>query len=55
MTKGQIEKFDKAKDAQEEISEDGSNKQQSKGFLLTYLKKVEEETDVPDSTIEKLV
>ena len=55
MTKDQIERFDKAKDTEEEVLEDGSAKQQSKGFLLAYLKKDEEEVNTPKNTIEELV
>ena len=50
-----IEKFDKAKEVEEEVLEDGSDKQESKGLLLAYLRKVEEEVDVPESIIEELV
>ena len=35
--------------------EEGRDKSQSNGYLPAYLKKVEEETDVPESTIEELV
>ena len=55
MNNSQVEKYDKAKDAKEEISEDRSDKQQSKGFLPIYLQKVEEKIDVPKSTIEELI
>ena len=55
MTKSQIEKFDKAKDIEEEIPEDENGKQESNGFLPAYLKKVEEEVDVPESTMEELI
>ena len=40
---------------EEKIPEVGSNKQQSKGFLLAYLKKFEEEIGAPERTIEELV
>ena len=55
MIRCQIENFDTVKDAEEEILEDGSGKQQSKGFLPTYLKKFEEEADVSESIVEELV
>ena len=55
MTKNQIHKFDKAKDAKEEIPKDESNKQQSKEYLPAYLRKIEDEKDVPENTIEELV
>ena len=55
MTKNQLEIFDKAKDIEEEISEDGSAKQQSKGFLPAYLKKVEDKVDTLENIKEELV
>ena len=55
MTNHKIEKFDRAKGKQDEISEDSSDKQQSKDYLPAYLKKIEDEKDVPENTIEELV
>ena len=46
MTTHSIEKFNKAKGKEDEVPEDDSEKQQSKGYLPTYLKKVEDEKDV---------
>ena len=45
MTKGHIERFDKAKEEEGEIPKEGSDKQQSKGFLPAYLRKFKEEVD----------
>ena len=55
MTKGQIEKFDKAKEVEEEDLEKDQAKLQSKGFIPAYLKKVEDEVDVLENTIDELV
>ena len=55
MTNHHIEKVNKAKGKQDEILEDDSEKQQLKDYLLAYLKKMEDEKDVPKSTIEELV
>ena len=55
MNKGQIEKFDRAKDVEEEIPKDGCSKQKSKSFLPAYLKKVADKVDIPKNTIEELV
>ena len=55
MTRNQVERFNKAKDKENEAPEEESGKQQLKGYLPAYLKKVEEETDILESTIEELV
>ena len=55
MTTHQIERFDKAKAKEDEILEDDSEKQQSKGYLPAYLKKLEDEKDVLESTIEEMI
>ena len=55
MTSNQIERFDKVKDKENEVPEEESEKQQSKGYLLVYLKKVDDEKDVPENTIEELI
>ena len=54
MTNHQIERFDRAKAKEDEIPEEDSEKQQLKGYLPSYLKKVEDEKDVLESTIEEL-
>ena len=54
MTNHQIKRFDRTKAKEDEIPEEDSEKQQSKGYLPAYLKKVEDEKDVPESTIEEL-
>ena len=55
MTKHQVKKFNKAKGKRDEIPEDGCEKYQSKDYLPAYLKKIEDEKDVPKNTIEELV
>ena len=55
MTNHQIEKFNKAKAKEKEILEEGSEKQQSKGYLPVYLKKIEDEKDTPENMIKELI
>ena len=55
MTKSQIDRFNKVKYVEEEALEENNAKQQSKGFLLTCMKKAKDEIDVLESTIEELI
>ena len=55
MKNHQIERFDKAKTKEDEVPEEDSEKQQSNGYLPAYLKKVEDENNVPESTIEEMI
>ncbi len=55
MTNNQIERFNKATDKENEVLEEESEKQQSKGYLPAYLNKVEDEKDVSENIIEELI
>ena len=55
MTSHQIERFNKVKTKESEVPKEDSEKQQSKGYLPAYLKKVDDENDVLKSTIEELI
>ena len=55
MLNHQIEEFNRAKAKVDEIPQEDSEKQQSKGYLPMYLRRVEDENDTPKNTIEELI